>query len=68
MDESLRCPACGNPELRRVGPGAVANVLCHRCGACWERRPPGLRRVDPVTCAGCASRRICLAALAERSP
>ena len=62
------CPECGNHDLRPVGPSVPTNLLCHRCGACWRRAVAGLRRVDPVTCPGCASRRLCLAALAERSP
>lgn len=62
------CPDCGNRRLLPVGPVAPTNLLCHRCGACWQRDGDAVRRVDPVTCAGCASRRLCLAALAERSP
>lgn len=61
------CPGCGSRQVEAVATGAWTNVLCHRCGSCWR---PGLRatRVDPMTCAGCSARRVCLAALAERSP
>ncbi|HET7721964.1 MAG TPA: hypothetical protein VFK43_18480 [Acidimicrobiales bacterium] len=62
------CPECGNRRLQPVGPVAPTNLLCHRCGACWTRDGDEVSRVDPVTCAGCGSRRLCLAALAERSP
>ena len=62
------CPDCGNRRLRPVGPVAPTNLLCPRCGACWQRDNDGVRRIDPVTCEGCAFRRLCLGALAERSP
>lgn len=62
------CPRCGNPLLYEVGHGVAANLLCRRCGACWHQGEHGVSRVDPLRCEGCASRPICLAALAERSP
>lgn len=75
MDEKARprpslpsaCPGCGSTRLEPVTTGGWTNMLCHRCGSCWRL---GLRttRVDPLTCPGCSARRICMAALAERSP
>lgn len=65
---SHRCPGCGNRGLHPIRSSASDNLLCHRCGTCWHPGAQGLCRVDPLTCPGCKHRRICLAALAERSP
>jgi hypothetical protein len=61
-----RCPACGGQGLRAVP--RPPNLLCDRCGACWQPVDGGLRRIDPLQCPGCSFRRVCVAALAERSP
>jgi hypothetical protein len=62
------CPNCGDGHLQRVRNREVDNLLCPTCGTCWHRRGRRIERVDIFTCPGCRSRRVCIAALAERSP
>lgn len=56
------CPACGG-LLRAVTDAETTNLLCAACGACWHDELGWIRRVDPGTCPGCASRAVCAAAL-----
>ena len=67
-ERSPRCPGCGNRRLTPVVSNSSANLLCHACGACWHPERARLISVDPLSCPGCAFRRVCLAALGERSP
>jgi transposase-like protein len=64
------CEQCGASGLEqiRVPWSDAANFLCHRCGTCWYVQDGEVRRRDPLTCPGCSRRRVCLAALGERSP
>ncbi len=62
------CPNCGSRRLQAVSTTTSNNFLCDSCGTCSHRGPNAITRVDPLSCPGCASRRVCLAGLAERSP
>ena len=66
MDDNLRlligpCPNCGNGRLDAVFDGELTNFLCSRCGHCWHPELEWVQRVDPQSCPGCASRKVCLA-------
>lgn len=56
-----RCPECGH-ALRMVFDGEATNLLCLACGICWHDELGWIDRVDPKTCPGCSSRRVCMAA------
>ena len=53
------CPECGNGRLETVFDGALTNLLCRECRACWHPEVALVHRVDPLGCAGCGSRSIC---------
>jgi hypothetical protein len=59
------CPACDARALHLVVNLGPAQWLCGNCGRCWTPADGHLERVDPWTCAGCASnnRHDCIALL-----
>jgi hypothetical protein len=50
------CPVCGRSPLGRVADCEIVHWLCASCGHCWQESHGGLRRVDPLTCPGCATK------------
>jgi hypothetical protein len=60
------CPECGSDRLRAIRSGDDANFFCESCSSCWHLSMGWVRRVDPLTCPGCARRSECLARLAVR--
>jgi hypothetical protein len=64
------CPACDTPNLHPVANLTAPRWLCSSCGRCWTPRHGHLDRVDPWTCAGCATRdrRDCVAHLQRDTP
>ena len=60
---SQPCPACDSQTLHPVANLAPARWVCSSCGRCWTPLHGYLDRVDPWTCAGCATRdrRECIA-------
>lgn len=60
------CPECGATSLTAVFDGEWTNFFCESCGVCWLVTMGWVKRVDPLTCPGCARRDECLAALATR--
>jgi hypothetical protein len=51
------CPVCDHSPLGRVAGCEMIHWLCASCGHCWQESHGHLRRVDPLTCAGCATKR-----------
>lgn len=66
---SQPCPSCGTHAMHRVANLAPTRWLCSNCGHCWTPLHGHLDRVDPWTCAGCATRdrRECIVRL-QRDP
>jgi hypothetical protein len=60
------CPQCGSEELLPVTVGRSANFVCAACAACWRVGEGGLRRVEPLECAGCSFKPMCTAAISVR--
>ena len=50
------CPDCLDQPLRHVRSVDDSHWLCVSCGQCWRVEHGRLRRVDPLTCHGCAER------------
>jgi len=59
------CPACDARALQHVVNVGPSRWLCGNCRRCWTPNHGHLERVDPWTCAGCASndRHDCIALL-----
>ena len=55
------CPNCWASRFEAVTDGKDVNFLCMSCGLCWHVELGYVRRVDPVTCRGCARHEECLA-------
>ncbi len=65
------CPACLAGWLRPITTTAgAAHWVCEDCGRCWEALRSHLRSVDPISCAGCATRnqRDCITLLQANFP
>ena len=67
---SQLCPACDAHTLHAVANLTPPRWLCSNCGRCWTPLHGHLDRVDPWTCAGCATRdrRTCIALLQPDVP
>jgi hypothetical protein len=67
---SQLCPACDTHSLHPVANLNAPRWLCSSCGRCWTPLHGHLDRVDPWTCAGCAThdRRECVARLQRDAP
>jgi len=50
------CPKCLEQPLQRVRADHEPRWLCGSCQQCWQVTDGVLRPVDPLSCAGCASR------------
>ena len=64
------CPICGQSPLAQVVECSLVHWLCRSCGHCWQDIHGRLRRADPITCPGCATkpRSECLALLGQEFP
>jgi hypothetical protein len=50
------CPDCQSHDLCAVHDGRGTHFFCNSCAACWTMSLGWVRRVNPLTCAGCNRR------------